>query len=264
MTSELEFFDINCAVGPPRKPTSATRHALSDLVNEMDHFGITGALVAHNDAIERGVHEGNRKVMEIINGDSRLMPSFVAPMHTGLDYPDAEKYVDEILTHGARAVRIQPSPYHGALCKPWALGPLWPALEKRRVPVIIDRSALGVYPDQPSNGFTAENIHEVCASFPDLPLILLRVNFSALRVLVPLMQTCRNLHAELSFFTAHRGVEVLAEHVGHERMVFGSGWPWSSAGPGVAAIRYSGLPHEKQQDIAAGNAQRLLAEIKGI
>lgn len=262
MTGTIDFYDINCVVGPPKKPTAITPYRVEQLVVDMERFGIVGALVAHHDAVERGVHEGNAKLLAAITGDDRFTPAFVAPMHTAIDYPDADAIVDRMLADGARAFRIQPPPYHGTVCEPWALGPLWPALERRRVPVLLDRSALGVYPDQPSLGLNALNIHQICRTFPELPVVLLRVNFSALRVVVPLMQQCPNLHVELSFFTAHRGVEVLDEHLGHERLLFGSGWPWASAGPGVAVIRYSGLDVGKQRDMAAGNARRLLSGVR--
>jgi predicted TIM-barrel fold metal-dependent hydrolase len=254
MTGALEFYDLNCVIGPPKKPTAITPYRVDQLTEDMERFGIVGALVSHHDAIERGVHEGNAKLLTAIAGDDRFAPAFVAPMHTAIDYPDADSMVDRMLADGA--------PYHGSVCEPWALGPLWPALERRRVPVLLDRSALGVYPDQPSLGFTAVNIHQICRMFPELPVVLLRINFSALRVVIPLMKECPNLHVELSFFTAHRGVEVLDEHVGHERLLFGSGWPWASAGPGVAVIRYSGLDVGKQREMAAGNARRLLSGVR--
>lgn len=261
MTERLDLFDVNCVVGPPKKPTPVTPYRTDELLVDMERFGITGALVAYHEALERGVHRGNASARHEAAKDERLTPAFVAPMHTMLDYPDPDAAVGELLADGARAVRIAPSPYHGELCEPWALGPLWSSLERRRVPVLIERSALGVYPDQPALGFTAANVHEICQAFPDLPIVLLRANFSGLRVLVPLLRACPNLRIELSFFTVHRGVEYLAGQVGHERLLFGSGWPWGSAGPGVAAIRYSGLPLEQQQAIAGGNARALVASI---
>lgn len=261
MSAPLDLFDINVAVGPPKKPTPVTPHSVDELLADMDRFGIGGALVAHNDALERGVHEGNAKGEAAIDGHDRLVPAFAAPMHTAIDYPDPDAAVTDLVRRGARAVRITPPPYHGDLCEPWALGPFWEALERRRVPVLLDRSALGVYPDQPAHGFTAANIHALCCTFPDLPMVLVRANFSAVRVLVPLLRECPNLYTELSFFTAHRGVEFLAEHVGPGRLVFGSGWPWGSAGPGVAAIRYSGLAHTDQQAIAGDNARSLLSAV---
>lgn len=262
MSERLNLFDMNCLVGPPRKPTTVTPYRVSELAAELERFSISEALVGHHDALERGMHEGNAAVLQIAADDDRLTPVWALPMHSEFDFPNPEETVEDMLMKGVRAVRIPPSPYHGDLCSPWALGGMWSALERHRVPVMLDRTRLGVYPDQPTPGFTANNVHEICTAFPELPVVLLRVNFSAIRILIPLMRECSNLFSELSFFTVHRGVEVLAETVGTDRLLFGSGWPWGSPGPGIAAIRYSGLPTRQQQEIAGGNARRMLSAVR--
>jgi predicted TIM-barrel fold metal-dependent hydrolase len=153
---------------------------------------------------------------------------------------------------------VWPPPYNGYLAEPWALGGLWAALADAGIPVLVGASDLGRYPDQPGTGFSAQNLYDICRAYPTLPVVVVRLNFSATRIAVPLMRECPNLHLELSFFTAHRGVEMLVREVGAERLLFGSGLPAASPGPAVSALQYALIDDEQRALIAGENMRRLL------
>lgn len=259
MSTELRFFDANCMVGRLVRPEpSGHVDTLEKLEDELEYFGIAEALVCHARAAERAIDPGNRAVIELLSEHEYLHPAAVIPMHTAVDYPEPDAAVAELLAQGVRAVRVWPPSYHGYLADRWALGPLWNALAERRVPVLVGASDLGRYPDQPGNGFSARNIYDVCHTFPTLPVVVVRMNFSAVRVGVPLLRECSNLFAELSFFTTHRGVEFLCREVGAERLLFGSGLPLASPGPGIAAIQYALISNEERALIAGENLRQLL------
>jgi predicted TIM-barrel fold metal-dependent hydrolase len=151
--------------------------------------------------------------------------------------------------------------YHGYLVDEWALGGLWRKLAGHRVPVLIADSDLSRYPDQRGIGFSAQNVYEICRRYPTLPVVVLRLNFSATRIIVPLLWECPNLHVEISYYTTHRGIEFLVQEVGAERLLFGSGWPWGSPAPAMVAIRYAAIPDDAKRLIAGDNLRRLLAEV---
>ena len=258
--STLRFFDANCMIGKLTRPQpSGHPDTVEKLEAELAYFGIEDALVCHARAVERDLDVGNSTITEELAGHETLHPAWVIPMHTAIDYPEPERFVDEMLAAGVRAVRVWPPLYHGYLADPWALGPLWNALAARRVPVLVGASDLGRYPDQPGHGFSARNLYDVCRTFPTLPVVVVRLNFSALRVAVPLLRECPNLCVELSYFTSHRGVEFLCSQVGAERLLFGSGLPWASPGPGIAAIQYAAVSGEERALIAGENLRRILA-----
>jgi len=258
--STLRFFDANCIVGTLTRPEpSGHPDSVEKLETELSYFGIDEALVCHARAVERNLDIGNRAIVEELAGHEALHPAWVLPMHTAIDYPEPERVVDEMVASGVHAVRIWPPPYHGYLADSWALGPLWDALAARRVPVLVGASDLGRYPDQPGQGFSARNLYDICRAFPSLPIVVVRLNFSALRVAVPLMRECPNLFAELSFFTTHRGVEFLCGEVGAERLLYGSGLPFGSPGPGIAGIQYALISEEQRALIAGENLRALLA-----
>jgi hypothetical protein len=260
--SDPVFFDANCMVGELTAPNPSGRPlTVNALQDELAYFGIADALVCHAEAAERNLHLGNARLVEEINGVAGLHPSWVIPMHTSIDYAAPGEYVSNMLELGIHAVRVWPPPYHGYLVDTWALGPLWDELADRRIPVLVGTSDLGRFPDQPAAGFSAKNLYEICQRYPSLPVVVVRLNFSALSVAVPLLRECPNLLVELSYFTTHRGVEYLVEQVGAERLVFGSGLPWASPGPGIAAVQYAMIHDEERQLIAGENLRRLLAYV---
>jgi predicted TIM-barrel fold metal-dependent hydrolase len=258
----VRLFDANCAVGPHIRRERGWRvDTVEDLEEELEYFGIEEALVCHTRAAERDIDVGNGAIHRLLNGHTRLRPAEVVPMHTAVDYPDPADHVARMLETGVRAVRVWPPPYHGYLADSWALGPLWDELAAHRVPVLVGASDLGRYPDQPGTGFSARNLYDVCRTYPTLPVVVIRLNFSAVRVAVPLMRQCPNLYVELSFFTTHRGVELLASEVGAERLLFGSGLPAASPGPAVAALQYAPVADEQRAMIGRENLRGLLGAV---
>jgi len=258
---EINFFDANCSIGKVARPTPETITDVEQLLIEMEHINIKEALVCHNQAIERAIDTGNRKLLKLIKDHPQLHPAWMFPMHTSIDYPQPEKIVTEMLDLGVKSVRIEPSPYNGYLVEEWALGPLWKIFDLHKVPVMLVGSDLSRYPDQPAKGFSAQNVYDICKKYPNIPFTLLRINFSATRVLLPLLKECPNLHVEVSYFTAHRGVEYLTQNIGAERIIFGSGLPWGPPGPGKVAVNYAAISDEERRLIAGDNLRRLLNEV---
>lgn len=261
MTTQL-FFDANCTVGRVSRPMPGQLSDAGDILAELERHGVTEALVSHVHAVERSVPAGNDKAVEIAAQHRGAHPVWVLPQHSALDVPEPEAYVRRMLDSGVRAVRVPAADYHGYLVAEWALGPVWRELERHQVPVLLSGSELGKYPDGPKLGFSAANVYELCRTFPRLPIVILRLNFSALRVVVPLMRECPNLYVENSFFTVHRGIETLAGQVGAHRILFGSGMPWGPPGPAVVATMYADVGEGDRRLVAGDNLRRLLAEVE--
>ncbi len=259
--SDLRFFDANCLVGRISRPGPGTLHSPEDILGELRRHGVQEALIAAAQAAERDT-SANSKILDVVAQHPGTRPVWVMPQHTTIDIPDPDAFVAEILAAGVCGVRVAPSPYHGHLVAPWALGPAWSALASARMPVLLASSDLGRYPDGPSTGFSAQNVYDMCQAFPDLPMVIVRTNFSAVRVLVPLLRECPNLHAEMSFFTAHRGYEFLAKTVGADRLLFGSGMPVGPPGPSVLGTTFAKIPQADRALIAGDNLRRLINGIQ--
>jgi predicted TIM-barrel fold metal-dependent hydrolase len=260
----LNFFDANCMIGRTVRPLPT--HMVQepdDIIAELAAHHVPEALTVHAHAVERSIQDGNREITAIARLYPGIMhPVWVVPQHSALDIPDPEEFLAEMFENDVLVVRVPTAAYHGHIVDEWALGPLWRVLESRHVLVLIEGSDLARYPDQPARGFSGANIYQICRTFPQLPVILLRINFSCLRLIVPLLRECPNLLVEVSYFTAHRGLELIVEQVGAERVVFGSGLPWTPPGPALASILYADISAGEQALIAGDNLRRLLSDVR--
>jgi len=248
----LNFFDSNCILGKIVKPTPMTPQSDDDLLEELSRVGVTRALASHAHALQGDINTGNNEILEISTSRPYITPMWVIPQHSLLDIPDPDEYVKTMLANGVRAVRVEPTMYNGYLCEEWALGPLWRKLEEQRIPVFIGGSDLGKYPDQPRNGFSALNLFEISQTFPNLPMIIYKLNFSSLRV----------IYVENSYFTAHNGIEFLVDIAGASKVIFGSGMPWSPPGPAALSVAFASISKLNKELIAEKNLESLLEQVR--
>jgi predicted TIM-barrel fold metal-dependent hydrolase len=178
------------------------------------------------------------------------------PHETG-EVPPPDEVVAEMIAAGVRAARILPTTYRFAFSL-WNLEPLLSLLAAHRIPLWVDFGHEGW-----SERSTDWNgLHEVCGAFPDLPVVLVRPNIGSNRWLFPLMRRHANLHIETSYYTVHRGIELVCETFGPERVLFGTGMPHRAPGPAITALAYSGVDDGARALVAGGNLQRLLDAVK--
>jgi predicted TIM-barrel fold metal-dependent hydrolase len=244
----MDFFDCNCMVGRFGRPQSGQFWEAAALEQELERCGIGRALVFHALSKELDPATGNAALARELAGRERLAPCWVVmPHHTG-ELPPPAELCDAAAAQGVAAVRLFPRT-HGYSLAPWCAGELLAALAGRRVPVLLDHDET-----------TWEEVNAVCEAHPDLPLILLRVNYRAHRSLYPLLARHVNLHLEIGLFAAHDGLADCARRFGAGRLLFGSALPHFTPGGPIAAIAYADLPETDKALIAGGNLRRLLGE----
>jgi predicted TIM-barrel fold metal-dependent hydrolase len=246
------LFDANVLLGPlPLRPPGAPE-CRADLLATLDRFGISQALVTHTLAKWHDAESGNRRLMEEIAGEERLVACWeVLPSSTG-EVPSEAKQVDQLLTAGARAARLSPTAHRLAL-EPWETDRLLEALAERRVPLLLDMD----------NRHWSETrpwafIERACRTFPTLPLVLLREPQANFRTLFPLLDRCPNLVVETSYLQGHDAIRLIAERWGPERLAFGTGMPvWDPALP-LTGLTYAGLTPEALAAVGGGTLRQLL------
>jgi hypothetical protein len=256
----LNFFDCNTFIGRSRKPSPLAFDTVEGLLAELDYLGIDEAAVFHMAGVSAW-DEGNAELMAGIQGHERLHGCWTYPLHHYPDMPEPLKVVENMLAQGVKIARLFPTYYFTQEVSDWACGKLFSALESHRVPVFLTNSELGRFPDETRPSYSPKNIYDICQRHPQLPLVIMQLNFSATRILYPLMEQCPNLHVEISYYTTHRGVEFLVRDFGPERVLFGTGMP--SNGPGVALglVRYADITDEARALVAGGNTRRLMQEV---
>jgi predicted TIM-barrel fold metal-dependent hydrolase len=162
-----------------------------------------------------------------------------------------------MLRAGVRAVRLLPHD-HRYRFRTWNIGPLLEHLAANRVPIWVDFGMRG-WTDELIDW---EGLIEVCITFPALPVVLVRASIGSNRRLFPAMERCPNLLVETSYYTVHRGIELVVSTFGAERLLFGTGFPLRAPGPAITALAYSLVSDDDRARIAGGNLRALLGAVR--
>jgi len=258
----LSFFDCNTFIGKSARPWPRSFHKKDELLSEMDRFGIDEAIVFHIAARDVHFTTGNELLMKEIDGEDRLHGSWVLPLHHAVEVPEPGETIKTMVESGVKAVRIYAPVYSSYMVEPWACGQLFEALQRHRVPVLLPNSEIGRFPDEKVVGFSAQNIYDLCRRYPELPFIVVKANYSSMRIIYPMLRDCPNLHLEISYWTAHRGLEFVCKNFGAGRMVFGTGMPMNNPGAALMMVRYEDISETDRQLIAGKNLTKMLRGVK--
>lgn len=246
------LFDSNCMMGQRLSFKDARFNDAKALLKIMDSKGIDKALVFHSLAKENFINEGNLKIAKETENSDRLVPCWVAMPHYSGECQSPEDMIKGMAANKAGAVRIFPE-YHRVKLYKWIWHDLFTRLEAGRVPVMVDFSNVNW-----SQEIDWDGINELCTSFPDLPLILLRQGQVADRYIYYLMDKHKNLFLETSYYQVNHGFASIVDKFGAERLIFGSGMPVYQPDCPISALLYSGLPEKDIQKIAGQNLENLL------
>ncbi len=256
---ELTFFDANCMVGKWSAYSERFPLGRQALIREMDKYKIEKALVYSAQSREYHPVVGNEALMEGIEGDNRLYPSWSALPHFSDEMPSPEEFIGLMKEKKVRSVRLFPDDsVHRFSLEEWSMGRLFDRLEEARVPVFLDFTNLSFNGDD----FSADSIYSICHHHPNLPVIILQPGYRTCRTLFPLLDRFNNLYVEISRFLVHRGVEYICKNFGPERLIFGTKLPHQSPGLAVTMVVYANISQEEKRMIAGGNLERLLKEVR--
>jgi hypothetical protein len=223
-----------------------------DLLAEMARLGLRKALVRHVAALDAGPTAANAALMEETAGHPELLPVwFVTPDGQEPDFNPAD-VLNDMLAGGGRACWTDPKSEDFSFL-PWCCGPLHEELQSRRIPLLL-----------PYEAVAEDDLDIVLSAFPKLRIILLNAPRTGRnRKLYPLLRRHGRLHLCLSpSYSVHDGIEDLCRTFGHERWVFGTGYPGAEGGAAVTGLMYAAISDEARIAIAYGNIKRLLGEVK--
>jgi hypothetical protein len=252
----LDLCDASCMLGRSavRQPGAPTTP--EELVAALRSYGIGEALVYHADAAEYSWTVGNERLLADIASWPCLRPCWMLGPHQTGELPAPDAVVPAMLAADVRAACLFPHD-HRYRFRTWNIGPLLERLASHRIPVWVDFGMRG-WTDELVDW---EGLVEVCTTFADLPVILVRAGIGGNRRLFPAMERCPNLLIETSYYTVHRGIELVAATFGAERLLFGTGFPTRAPGPAVTALAYALVSDADRTRIAAGNLRALLKEV---
>lgn len=248
---ELKFVDANCAIGRRRKvyPFSVTEK--NAIKKELQRCNITKAICHHTTAKEYNALEGNRILMEEIRDDGFFLPAYVmVPNHAG-DFPPFAELKKELKENGVRLIKMFPSrgEQSFSLAK-WNMEEAFTFLSDIKMPLMLPYSNGG-----------ADDLHQVLSSYPELKVIVTDASYGADKELMRLMELSENLYLETSNYTTLDGIAYVTQRFGAERLIFGSGAPFVSAGAAVAKILFADISEEEKEKIAFRNLENLTGRI---
>lgn len=253
---ELQLFDAGVMLGRSKMDKGGSFDNLKDLRAVMERLQIGRALVYGALAKDSCPREGNLLLSEMIADEPCLFPAWVGlPGHTG-EFPDAGTLKKQAAENRVCALRLFPR-QHNYPTSDWCCGELFGAMNEMHMPVFLD---YGV--EHWSEPMPWDEIFRLCKTYPDIPFVLVRVGCGSNRPLFPLLEKCPNLHFEISYFDANRGLEAVAQRFGACRMLFATGMPTYNPACPIAMLHFADLSDADKQKIAGENLKMLIGGIR--
>ncbi len=215
------LFDCWASYGPHPSKDPEQRWTLEHLLADLDLYGISAALVRHEQCLHYDpMHANRRLVAEIAARRDRLYPCWSVMPHQAGDFPAPPALLRAMGQDDVRAALLTPNT-HGYPVHADVLGPLAKAFNRRRLLLLTTIGELG------GNYETAVTF---CRLFESCPVIIAEATWAQWRLLVPILDACPNACIELSAFQANRALEFLTERYGASRVLLGTGLPARSGG----------------------------------
>lgn len=240
----IELLDINATLG--RFPRAATGPGMpADLLRGMDRVGVAGAVVSDIQAWLHQPAAGNRRVLELVTGQPRLLPAWVMLPDTCGELDPPKVFAQTALAAGVVAVRAYPSDHGYDLDGPDA-APALDALADASLPLLVDAGQAS-WPV----------IERVATARPDWPVIVGQIGYRSLRRVAGVLSRADNVYLDLAYLSSHCGLEWLVERFGTSRVLFGTGQPVRDPAEAVTRLLWSELPDTDLPEIGAANLRRL-------
>lgn len=247
----IELFDAQAGFGGGRRGGPWVP-SCEEFLGHMQRLSIARALVRTEfEEMDSDPIYSNRLLYEACAEHESLVPcATVLPTGHG-DVPSEREQIDELIAHGGGGATLRPE-QDGWSTAEWCAGALLSLLEERRIPVLCRNSALGF-----------EAVADLAGRHPKLPIVMFHVGFRSQRMLVSLMRAFDNVDLAIgSPFSVHLGIESVASHVGAERLLFGTGFPYAEPMASITLLTYADLSDADKQLVGSGNLDRLIGNIR--
>ncbi len=251
----LELFDLNAHVGKPVQPAAEWYDTPEALLAEMDHYGITRAVVTHYAARQAHPDIGNPATLRFV-GD-RLSPAWSFVPSVG-QKSDAPRFVSSARAAGVRILRFYPGDFFVPFSVQ-AIGDFCELMQEHRMPLVVDFSTNMSYGQFQTDW---PGLIAVCRAFPDLPIITTEYRIRSNRMLFRALALCQNLRVCTSAIWLYRNLDHIVAEFGAERLLFGTNLPAFDPAIPVAMLRFADIPDDAKAAIAAGNLDALLSGVR--
>lgn len=239
------WFDANGSFGK-QSTGQADFPTIQDRLDYMNRFGISRSLVWNQEISQDYARSCNQRLIDEIEktpgASGRIIPALaISGMmlyeRNGIDY-----LYEQMKSTGSRALRFSSGYGRLTLCQ---LEPVVRKIRKLKPFIALKHDQASI-----------QDILDFTEMFPDIPLVITDVIWVPCITVFDLMRRRKNIMIENSWLHTQRIVEIVVEHFGAERLLFGTGYK-SHAGAAMGALARARITDAERRLIASGNLDRL-------
>ena len=214
-----------------------------DLAAAMDKTGVDAAVVLSTRAMQADARKGNQQLFSEGAHDKRLIPvGVVYPEASSVDVPDI---VAECVQHGAAGIALylsQTVPFNSLAFRRTLAEAVKPGLPL----IAVDIREPGI----------ATRVAELTAG-SGCPLVLLGPHYVNFDELLVVLDEHHHVYLDTSWQITPGCIELMVEHAGADRIMFGSGAALRPIQPALNMVLDADLDDETKRKVLAANALRL-------
>ena len=242
-TGKRRIVDANTVFGAyPKRKTDVS---LKNLLKIMDVNRVEKALTTSLKGAFYSYEEGNEETLKACRANNRLIPlATVDPRRFAGDRGEIENLVGS----GFKGIRL----FKDIQGYPLDYSPL--------IEIIESMNGLGVPLLVPCNEYGCITLLSRLTAGKEYPVIVLGCTYSLLSEFIVSARRNRNLYVETRLLTSSDAIEVLAEKVGADRLIFGSGILLEYFQASYRMVESARIRDEDKDLILSGNILRIIKE----
>lgn len=237
---EYKIIDANTLIGS--HPTHRLDLSAERLLRDMATYKITASLTLSTTGVFSDHVSGNARTMDGAKAHKGLVP--VATVNPAKYFGTGED-LQQLKTQGFHICKFYPGE-QGWPVDSGAFTHVLKQLAPSKMPIMISAETQG----EPSR------VARLTANYP-APVVLCGVCHENLSEVLAI-GSAPNIMVETHELHIPGALEILAERLGPERVVFGSGAPRRSIAASLYYVMYSELSDEQKQLVLGGNIKRIL------
>ena len=197
-SKDLMFFDAFTRIGPRRYKHPAEKWQLEDLVKELNHCSISGAMVSSTLSVSYDAMYSNLELSQKLKSHPNLFAIWnVLPHHTNECLPPKELKV-KMDEHKIRAVTINP----------FSNGWDWAAESSQELLKYLNDNKIFTITTTAELGGWKE-LNEFLDRYKSIPLLVSGISWGEQRYAIPLLTGHPNFHISFDRFQINEGLEFL-------------------------------------------------------
>ena len=96
----ITHFDACCVLGRSLRTSDNTPYTVPALLEAMDHFGITEALILDSMSTATNPMAGNKRILQLTRNEPRLHPAWSLLLPSSREFPSSEEILSQMRQRG--------------------------------------------------------------------------------------------------------------------------------------------------------------------